>query len=164
MLNKKVQTWDEHWRKHKQHTFDTFCKKIIKNELFNFYTEINRRKLNEVSIDQMQFLNYISDPRLIYDAPKEFVFMVNETEIVVKDEQLGEALNLLSEDKRNIVLLAYFLNLSDVEIATKLGTSTRRLNRIRHKILVELKDIIKDGGSLGERKTHKTRTTRIRDY
>ncbi|MBC1778663.1 RNA polymerase sigma factor [Listeria booriae] len=164
MLSKKVQTWDEHWKTHKQHTFDTFCKKIIRNELFNFYTEINRRKLNEISIDQIQFLNHISDPRLVYDAPKECVFMLNEAEIVVKDEQLGEALQALTEDKRNIVLLAYFLNLSDVEIATKLGMSTRRLNRLRHKILLELKDIMKDGGSLGERKTHKTRTVRIRDY
>ncbi|MBC2002594.1 sigma-70 family RNA polymerase sigma factor [Listeria booriae] len=164
MLNKKVQTWDEHWKTHKQHTFDTFCKKIIKNELFNFYTEVNRRKLNEISIDQIQFLNHISDPKLIYDTPKEYVFMLNEAEIVVKDEQLGEALQALTEDKRNIVLLAYFLNLSDVEIATKLGMSTRRLNRLRHRILLELKDIMKGGGSLGERKTHKTRTARIRDY
>ncbi|PNP92523.1 hypothetical protein BMT55_08110 [Listeria newyorkensis] len=164
MLNKKVQTWDEHWKKHKQHTFDTFCKKIIKNELFNFYTELNRRKLNEVSIDQIQFLHYMSDPRLIYDAPKEYLFTVNEAEIVVKDEQLGEALKVLTEDKRNIMLLAYFLNLSDVEIATKLGTSTRKLNRLRHRILMELKDIMEDGGSLGDRKTRKARTTRIRDY
>ncbi|MBC2080287.1 sigma-70 family RNA polymerase sigma factor [Listeria booriae] len=128
---------DDQWKKHKQHTFDSFCKKIIRNELVDFYRELKRQRANEVS------LNMIREQPIIHDISEDYTFLINGMEIVVQDNLLGEALEKLDTRKREIILLSYFLNLTDVEIAKSFGMSTRKLNRIRHRTLVELKKIIK---------------------
>ncbi len=60
--------------------------------------------------------------------------------VAVQNENLAHALQILSEDKREIILLAYFLDMSDREIAEKLNLfrSTVQRNRtIALKILKE---------------------------
>ncbi|AQY51523.1 sigma-70, region 4 family protein [Listeria weihenstephanensis FSL R9-0317] len=147
MLKNCKQKKDEEWKKHKQHTFDTFCKRIIRNELVDFYRELKRQRTNEVS------LTHIKEQQLFNEISDDYIFVLNDIEVVVRDSLLGEALEKLSDRERKIILLSYFLDLSDVEIASEFEMSTRKLNRLRHKTLVELKKIIKDGGSLGERET-----------
>ena len=52
--------------------------------------------------------------------------------VAVQNENLAHALQILSEDKREIILLAYFLDMSDREIAEKLNLfriySTKKQN------------------------------------
>ena len=38
---------------HKQHTFDSFCKKVLVNEANNGHREINRRALKEISLSEL---------------------------------------------------------------------------------------------------------------
>ncbi|MBC1945354.1 sigma-70 family RNA polymerase sigma factor [Listeria booriae] len=137
MMGNSNQKRDEKWKKHKQHTFDSFCKKIIRNELVDFYRELKRQRANEVS------LNIIREQPIFHDISDDYTFLINGMEIVVQDNLLGAALEKLDDRKREVVLLSYFLNLTDVEIAKRFDMSTRKLNRLRHKTLVELKKIIK---------------------
>ena len=60
-------------------------------------------------------------------------FRVLGYDIEVKDALLVEALQALTEKKRNVVLLSYFLEMTDTEIATemKLVHSTIREHRTR---------------------------------
>lgn len=63
------------------------------------------------------------------------------TEVRVFDEHLCEAIEALSERQRNIVLMSYFLEMSDIEIGEIIGISRcsvyrnrmRALNIIREK-------------------------------
>ena len=66
-----------------------------------------------------------------------FRFQVSGFDVLVKNELLAEALNALPERKRDIILLSYFLDMSDAEIAELLnvvrttvsGTGNPRLRK-----------------------------------
>ena len=57
----------------------------------------------------------------------------------VQDERLADALSQLSKEKRDIILLAYFLDMNDREIGEKLAMVRRTVQRRRTSTLCELK-------------------------
>ena len=61
-----------------------------------------------------------------------FRFQVSGFDVLVKNELLAEALNALPERKRDIILLSYFLDMSDAEIGELLNVV--RTTVFRHKI------------------------------
>lgn len=67
-----------------------------------------------------------------------------EYDIAVRDELLAEALQELPEKKRDIVLLSYFLEYSDIEIAQLLNSVRRTVNDQRNKALKDLKKRMED--------------------
>ena len=67
-------------------------------------------------------------------------FKVLEYDIAVRDELLAETLQELPERKRDIVLLSYFLDYTDVEIADLLKIVRRTVNDQRNKALKELRE------------------------
>ena len=68
-----------------------------------------------------------------------FSFSVMGHDITVSDELIAEALNALPADRRDIILLAYFLNMSDREIAERLNIVRRTVAYRRASSLQELK-------------------------
>ena len=56
-------------------------------------------------------------------------------EIAVSDELIAEALNALLADRRDIILLSYFLDLNDREIAQRLNLVQRTANYRRTSTL-----------------------------
>ena len=60
-------------------------------------------------------------------------------EIAVSDELIAEALNALLADRRDIILLSYFLDMNDREIAQRLNLVQRTVNYRRTSALQELK-------------------------
>lgn len=75
-------------------------------------------------------------------------FQVLGYDIEVKDTLLVEALQALTEKKRNVVLLSYFLEMTDVEIARKMNLvhSTIWEHRIRSlELLKKLMEENMDG-------------------
>ena len=103
----------------KQRAFDCFCKKVIKNEMRKFYRELNHQRetpFSELSARETEQL-YTNDE---YFAAEQ-IFMVLGQEIVVNNERIAEALRNLPDKKRDIIILSYFLELTDREIAEKLN-------------------------------------------
>ena len=102
---------------HKQHTFDAYCKKVLKNEvrdILNEYARL-REKEDTFSDPTSQELERIS---ILDDYPSDYEwFRAGEYSVKIRDEQLAEALRTLANRKRDIVLLAYFLGMCDGEIA-----------------------------------------------
>lgn len=123
-----------------RHQFDCYCKKILREESRNIkkklFREYDRQKdLQDIARISAKELVYID----IYPFEEEF-FEVLNCLVAVQNENLAHALQILSEDKREIILLAYFLDMSDREIAEKLNLfrSTVQRNRtIALKILKE---------------------------
>ena len=58
----------------------------------------------------------------------------------VRDDRLAKALRILPERKRDIVLLAYFLDMRDIEIAKQLCIVRGTVQYQRTKSLKQLKD------------------------
>lgn len=68
-----------------------------------------------------------------------YTFHVLDHDITVSDEQIAEALNTLPADRRDIILLAYFLDMADKEIAECLNLVRRTVAYRRTSTLQELK-------------------------
>ncbi|EQK42669.1 eCF subfamily RNA polymerase sigma-24 factor [[Clostridium] bifermentans ATCC 638] len=76
--------------KYKQHAFDSYCKKIIKNEARNIYKEIKRKNEREISIEQltMKYMEKISIfPEYCFD---ESCIRCNQEIIQINDENYYE--------------------------------------------------------------------------
>lgn len=117
---------------HKQHAFDSFCKKVLQNEARNFYDEMNHRKEREVIFSGLseQEIEQVSTVDKYFTSVH--VFSVLNYSITVNDDSIAEALRSLPERKRDIILLYYFLGFTDMEIGIKLslGRTTIRYQRI----------------------------------
>lgn len=69
-------------------------------------------------------------------------------DVAIENEDLANALTVLPDDKRDIVLLAYFLDMTDQEIADKLDMVRRTVQYKRAQSLKELKkemEVTEDG-------------------
>ena len=108
--------------------FDSFCKTLLKNEMIDYERERNYRLKYEISFSELtqkelRQLEIMDD----YIVESE-MFHVFDYDIEVKDELIGEALKSLPEKKRNVIILSFFLDMTDTEIA-------KYMNLVRSTIL-----------------------------
>ncbi len=113
---------------HKQHTFDSFCKKVLKNEAGNGHREINRRARFEMSLSDLPE-EYLETLATYDEYPWEYTsFQVGNETVYVKDDRLAEALKAIPEKERNVILMYFFLDMADREIADHMGIARRTVN------------------------------------
>jgi len=97
--------------------FNAFCKRVLKNEAINIYNERQQRQEKEMTFSSLtpQETNqlYILDKQ--YEGEDGECFQVDGKKITPK--LLAEAMRTLPIEKRKTVLLYYFFDKSDVEIA-----------------------------------------------
>ena len=128
----------------KQRIFDSFCKKVLKNEARNYYGEIKRLRGKEVSFSELteRELEQLSTTDEYFKA--EQIFSVLGNDIIVNDDDVAEALRTLPERNRDIILLYYFLELSDGEIGKKLNMIRSTVQYRRTSTLQELKKLMEE--------------------
>ena len=124
--------------------FDSYIKKILKYAARDHYEQMKRRGEHEISFsaltgDELAELS-ITDK---YFAD-EYAFDVLDWKIGVTDFELGEALNELPADKRDIILLSYFLDMTDKEIAEHLELANSTVAYRRTTTLKKLKKIMEE--------------------
>lgn len=68
-----------------------------------------------------------------------YLFEIMGFEVAVADELLAEALKTLPQDRLQIILLSYFLGMSDPEIAGRLNLIRRMVSHRRKNSLQALK-------------------------
>lgn len=66
-------------------------------------------------------------------------FPVLDMQVSVHNRQLGQALSYLPRSKRDVLLLSYYLKMSDSEIAKRLGVSKSTAQRRRKAALEQLR-------------------------
>lgn len=138
---------DRHYE-HKQHAFDSYCKKVLRYEAFNGYREISRRQKCEALFSEL------SEEELaqlaVYDRyPWEYTaFPVRGAVILIEDDRLAEALGALPQDNRDIFLMYWFLDMADREIAECMNMTRRTVNTRRQKAYRLLKELM--GGEADE--------------
>ena len=122
-----------------QHEFDRLCRMVLRGEGIDYDNHIAWRSKHETS------LSWLSESQegqlgVLDEYPCErFYFQVQGYTIPIRSEILANALVKLSEKKRDIILLAYFLDMTDQEIADKLDMVRYTVQRRRAKSLKELK-------------------------
>lgn len=127
-----------------QRVFDCYCKRILKNEAINIQKHnqyLNSKQVSFTELTPEQLAQICTCDEYSTDYSR---FKVLEYDIAVKDELLAEALHELPENKREIILLSYFLDYNDVEIAELLNLVRRTVNDQRNKALKDLKNRLEE--------------------
>lgn len=133
---------------HKQHAFDSFCKKVLRCEAFHAYRAIGRRQNRFVSLGD---LAEEADEQLAsYDVyPWEYTpFPLDGDVILIRDDRLAGALNAMPQDGRNILLMYWFLEMAGREIGEKLSLPRQTVNNRRLRAYAMLKELM--GGEANE--------------
>lgn len=114
---------------------DCLIRKVIDRTVKNYYRELGRRAKHEVPFCDVTEadLNHVAVTDEYFTGYT--VFPVYGTEVRVFDEHLCEAIKALSERQRNIVLMSYFLEISDIEIGEIIGVSQCSVYQSRMKAL-----------------------------
>ena len=88
---------------HKQHAFDSFCKKVIRCEAYNAYRAIGRRQDLEIPFSQLP--EEAMETLATWDVyPWEYTsFPVGSDVILIKDDRLAAALTALPQRFRDIL-------------------------------------------------------------
>ena len=138
---------DRHYE-HKQHAFDSYCKRSIKNEAMNAYTQLRKRSRREVSLSELP--EDAMAQLAVYDRyPWEYTtFPVGGAVILIEDDGLAEALLGLSQEDREIFMMHWFLRMTDEQIAKYMDMARRTVNTRRHKAYRLLKELM--GGEADE--------------
>ena len=133
---------------HKQHAFDSFCKKVIRCEAYNAYRAIGHRQDLEIPFSQLP--EEAMETLATYDLyPWEYTsFPVDGDVILIKDDRLADALTVLPQSLRDIFLMYWFLELADREIGEKLSLPRRTVNHRRQRAYELLKELM--GGDANE--------------
>jgi RNA polymerase sigma factor (sigma-70 family) len=125
-----------------EHNFDYFCKKILKEHTIDLYHEIVRRGKREVTFSEMSARELAELAVTDEYFKDEYIFDVLGESIGVSNSELAEALNALPADRRDIVLMSYFFDMTDGEIAQRLNMARRTVAYQRTNTLQKLKQIL----------------------
>ena len=106
--------------------------------------ELARRQAKEISFCELPEI--VVEKLIVWDdyESEYTTFDVCGTEIRVLDEELAEALKQLPEQSRNIVLMFFFLDMSDSEIGEKLNINRSTSYRHRRNSLEEIRKQLKE--------------------
>lgn len=131
-----------------RHQFDSFCRKVLREEARDYERHIAWRSNHEVSLSELSE-ERVRQMYVLDRYPSEQIhFHVQGYNVTIENENLANALMVLSGDKRDIVLLAYFLDMTDQEIADTLDMVRRTVQYKRARSPKELKkemEVTEDG-------------------
>jgi len=130
------------FQRHKQHAFDAYCKKILKNAARDIYRRLARQAARELSLSDLP-----EDGAGIAAVMDEYFEEERQFEalgfsVTIKSELLAEALRLLPERQREIIMRYYFLGMTDGDISDTSNTAHKTVNYQRNAALKKLKQIM----------------------
>ena len=124
------------------HAFDAFCKRVIRNAEVDAFRKTKRKQKVEMDIDDpmIAYIHSIQthDTYTLYSR----TYYVKEQPIVVRDKNLGEALQYIIPQKRAVILLSYFAGYNDTEVANILGVSPTSIARRKKSALLRLRELL----------------------
>ena len=124
-----------------QNQFGAFCVKVLKNEAGYIQREYTRLRDQEKSLGELE-QTAVWDKHFM----GEHVFDVQGLPVVVTGDLLADALAQLPEGKRDVILLSYFLDMTDREISDKLNIVHQTVSKRRLTTLKELREyLMKEG-------------------
>ena len=129
-----------------QNQFGGFCNRVLKNEVNRIMNEYARQRDREKSLDALtpdELTQSASYDKYFQD---EYVFEVLGRKIIVVGDLLAEALAQLPESKRDVILLSYFLGMTDIEISQRLNAVRSTISKRRNSILKEFREYLEKEG------------------
>lgn len=129
---------------YQEQTFDSFCKSVIRNESVNAHKQLavkaeKETQLSALSPKDMSSL-YTEDTYRYYCK----TFYVKGTAVNVYDQPLGEVLQHLTPQRRDVVLLYFFMDYNEAEIARILQITSPAVHNRKTAALRRLRELLED--------------------
>ena len=122
-----------------RHQFDCFCKKVLREESRDYERQLAHILEREITFSDLSE-SILSQIGVIDEYPSDHTYFdVLDYRVAVRNNQLAKALASLPSKKRDVVLLAFFLDMNDAEIAEKFNVVRTTIQRRRTSSLAELK-------------------------
>ncbi len=126
-------------RKRIEKQFDSYCKKTVRNRARDIYRAKGQRRQQEVLFSELSYEP--AAPETLYKVNMNS-FSVLGNFINIESDALTEALRRLPEKKRIIILLSYFMDMTDQEISRQLHSARSSVQAARNRTLKEMRDIL----------------------
>lgn len=127
-----------------ENQFDYICKRAMDDERKDYMKILSRQSKREISFSDMG--DYLVNQFSVVDSySTDFqIFTCNGFTVGVESDLLSEALCNLPDKKREIILLYYFLDMNDTEIAELLKLNRSTVYRHRTSGLAFIKKFMKE--------------------
>ena len=124
--------------------FESKLKKVVKGIVKNYQKELKRRKKNEIPFCELPEI--IVEKFTVWDDYETdyTIFNVCGNDIRVYDDELAEALKKLSDRNRENLLMYYFLEMNNEEIARVQNISSSGVFQNRYNSLELMKKRLKE--------------------
>lgn len=123
------------YEEHIEHTFDAYCKRVLRNEAYDYFTSIARKCEKEVPIEDYMDQLYATDEYFVsYE-----IFTACGIPIEIQNKTLSKALRSLSKEKRDVVLLTCCIGYPDRVVSEMVSIARRTVSYRRSVALDELR-------------------------
>lgn len=127
-----------------ENQFDCLSKKVINAVVKKYHRDMRRRNKHEAPFSDIPDLEIsIAGVFDAYDC-EHTAFDVLGEEVPVSDDKLVEALKSLPEKKLDIIMMFYFMDMSDTEIAEVLELNRSTVYRHRINTLKKIREMMED--------------------
>ena len=124
--------------------FDCLARKVVGTTVKDYSRELGRRAKRETPFGELSEME-INHIGAVDEYSVEFTaFDVFGNEVRIYDERLCEAIKKLAERRRNILLMSYFLEMTDAEIAAVMEMERYSVCRNRLRTLKLIKDMYEE--------------------
>lgn len=121
-----------------RHQFDSICRKVLRDESRNIEKIRIRRLKKEIcfsGLSQYEVDKFFVEDEYFFDCT---YFDVMDQKIAIKNDRLAEAMESLTKEKQSIILLSYFFEMTDQEIAEVINSFRSTVQRKKAHSIKEL--------------------------
>lgn len=124
--------------------FDNFCKVVISNELRNIkkhnsFLHRHEKLFCELTKDELDGLSTVDRYSAISHSVSTRGFLFE-----IEDEVLFHAINTLPKNNQDIIMLSYWMDMTDVQISQTLNIVRRTVSYMRRSSLKQLKKYLEN--------------------
>ncbi|MFR3685006.1 MAG: RNA polymerase sigma factor [Enterococcus sp.] len=129
---------------HIQHTFDSYCKKLLRNAAIDIRREYRRQSKREAPLSSLTTETLEKFVGLDEYSTDYDLFFVLGMEIIVKDPVLAQVLRELNEKRRTIILLYFYVGFTYRDISQTMGIAISTAKYQHKKAIEELQSKLKE--------------------
>ena len=127
-----------------RHQFDRLCQLALEGEAANYFKHLDCQRQHESLFSELPVSVVESLCTMDQYNLDHFQFQAFGYDIEVKDALIAEALQSLTEKKRSVILLSYFIEMSDAEIARTMNLVRSTIHEHRKRSLELLKKFMEE--------------------
>lgn len=127
-----------------EHQFDSFCKTVMRNFARDIYDENKRRNERLISLEALTMAE-LSQLSIFDDYDSNYIIMASyDYDIRIEDVLIAQAIGQLTKRKQDIILLSFFLSMTNADIATLMDLAESTVHYHKTNALKELKELMEE--------------------